>query len=137
MVPRIWGARNRANDTARISDIRSITSALIQYQLDFPKYPANGEVCSWAANTAKTSVLTWANYGLGWVVPVDPITQECYSYRRLNSNGDHFVVCAHLSDGSTAGNAAQDLAALNYSKDTYKTVLEDLSSSGQYYCYVW
>lgn len=103
IVPRIWNSRERANDTARMSDILTIASALSSYIMDHPSYP----------DVKDASELTWLlreDYWLGWAIPRDPKTLEPYSYKVLDG-GKHFIICATLSESSTAGNSKYDYAA--------------------------
>jgi len=43
LIPRLTSARWRANDTARKADIQQIATALVTYQIDYGKFPADNE----------------------------------------------------------------------------------------------
>lgn len=108
LVPRIWNARDRANDVARIADIKAIATALISYELDNSSFPD-------VRNASDLQVLLWADYWLGWTIPTDP-NGKPYSYKQLNG-GTHFMLCANLSSGSNNGNANKDYASQDISED--------------------
>ena len=101
LIPRIWGARDKANDVAREADVRSISTALASYISEHNTYPAD----IYAAGA-------WVFVAESWMAQAltDPVTEANYGYKMLN-NGTHYVVCATLSDGSTAWNFAADPTA--------------------------
>jgi len=135
LVSRIWNIWRRANDTARMLDIRSIATALIHYWVAHDTYPV------WT-NTSQLTMLIWPDYWLVWAIPKDPHTKEPYSYKTLENN-KHFVVCAKMSYDSTIGNTDRDYAKTigkwnndsEYSVATYNWTLEKFGNSWKYYCY--
>jgi len=98
LIPRIWNARDRAADVARMADVRSIATALISYRLDHGSYP----------ETTSRLINDEVDYWLGWVIPTDPDDESVDYWYSILDEGRHFIVCAHLSNGSKAGNANQD-----------------------------
>jgi len=137
LIPRIWNARNRATDTAKVADIKSIATALVAYSLENPAYPE--KICT--GTDSIQSPLLNSKYWLWWSMPLDPDKEgtapaRCYDYRAIGS--DHFVLCARLSaDGSSNGNATgnlvtgADFADLNY--DQILNYLEN--TTWDYHCF--
>lgn len=88
LIPRIWNAREKANDTAREANVRSIATAMVQLWLDAGTYPATYE--DW---------VTLASYNIG-AMDGNP-AGTTYVYQQMN-NWEHFIVYAVLS--AWAGN---------------------------------
>ena len=85
LIPRIGNAREKANDTAREANVRSIATAMVQYWLDQGSYPADTDYTDWT---------TLANYNIS-AMDGSPAGTHYY-YHQLN-NWEHFVVYAILS----------------------------------------
>ena len=127
LIPKIWNARDRAADIARMADARSIATAIISYRLDNWHLP----------ETTEELVDDNADYWLGWVLPTDPDNSEDYEYRTLD-NKKHFMVCAELSQGSRAGNANGNYCdASSYNDFNGKERPIPLFKTWSYYVYAY
>jgi len=128
IIPKIWRDRDMANDTARMTDIRAIATALISYKSDHLLYPD-------VINASELSSLLSSHY---WMdrIPRDPVSYESYSYKMLEW-GKHFVLCATLSNGSTAGNSKKDYAFLPQEEIdmTYKQIISKFGNTWPYFCF--
>jgi len=74
IIPRLSGARGRANDVARKADLQQIAAALVSYQIDhgsFPNWCSNGCSLSWIS-----SELIWAGINS---IPTDPNSTRVFS----------------------------------------------------------
>ena len=96
LIPRIGTARDKANDTAREANVRSLATALVSYGLDHGNYPEN------LPDLQNYSIP--ANNFAG-----QPTQRDAYSYRQLD-NWAHFVITALLSDWSDAWNCTLNTA---------------------------
>jgi len=126
LIPRIWNARDRANDVARVADIKSIATAMIAYELDNATF--NGV-------TLSNTTLTNEKYGLGWQMPKDPVSGGLYDLKLLN-NDAHFALCATLSSWSSNGNTNKNLASGSNAATDFANAMSNLNGSGRYYCYI-
>ena len=46
LIPRVWSARDKANDTAREANVRSLATAMVSYGMDH-WYPTTGQATAW------------------------------------------------------------------------------------------
>lgn len=71
LVPRLSGAKARANDTARKADLYQVGVALVAYQMDHAKFP---DSATW---WQQLSTLSWSIMGVGVnAIPTDPDPQR-------------------------------------------------------------
>ncbi len=121
LLPQIWSARDKANDTAREANVRTLVTALVQYGMDhtdwYPTADSNDLTTDWpVANDDLTK------YG----VPANNFhnnpTNSIYQYKKLK--WDHFIVFVNLScedDAEpTCGNCDKDQIS-TYNTDTART----------------
>jgi len=128
LIPRIWGARDKANDVARQANVKSYATALSQYSSDKWWYPI-GALSTANVFTGKYWLTTWLNG--------KPAATDIYTYTWLNAaNGwaSHFVVCIKLSDWSEAWNFTADMASGAHVQTTFTWVGAHETSTWQYYC---
>lgn len=118
------GARARARDTQRKSDLRQIESALRLYYNDLGKFPENnasGQIvgcgvvpsaCEWGVDEFVASNQTYMK-----VIPNDPLPDGTYYYTR--SDLDSFVLSACLENKSDDKGAADPGASWCPTQYTY------------------
>ncbi len=132
LIPRIWSARDKANDTAREANVRSLATAMVSYGMDHG-YPATTEsiwetpVCEeeddenpgWSVpgsatrqNGCRLNVSLTAYSIPAGNFQENPTDNDTYFYNR-SSDGAHFVIYSILSwwpDADDAGNCSTDTA---------------------------
>ena len=84
LLPQIWSARDKANDTAREANVRTLVTAITQLWMDST---------DWYPETLNT----WALEKYG--VPTDNFddTPDGTTYTYVKLKWDHFLVVANLS----------------------------------------
>ena len=98
LIPRIGSARDKANDTARESNVRSLATAMVSYWLDHGSYPAD------SGSTISGNILE--KYSIpSWNFANQPTSWQVYNYNDLDAWA-HFVVYTDLSAGSEAWNCS-------------------------------
>jgi prepilin-type N-terminal cleavage/methylation domain-containing protein len=106
LIPRIGSARDKANDTAREANVRSLATAMVSYGMDHNWYPKEGTDITATGTVFKvghtTYVLddtwTWLS---AYSIPTNnfdwqPVSTDKYYYRQVE-NSNHFVIYAVLS----------------------------------------
>ena len=136
LIPRIGSARDKANDTAREANVRSLATAMVSYGMDHG-YP--NEVTdttgfnqdtirglSWTGSTGyNMKNFAWlANYSIPTNnLDAQPTSSDHYYYKSLNTQ-QHFVIyttlsCVSESDGdcgncdASAAAQATDISTIN------------------------
>ena len=129
LIPRIWNARDRANDTARIADIKAIATAVVRYSMEKWSVPAASE----SGIVYSLADVKWSKYGLP-TIPKDPNGSD-YFYVDTD-NGAHFITCAQMSTDSEAGNVGSNLTTIeNIDNETAINTLNG-SDGHSRHCYV-
>ena len=95
LIPRIGTARDKANDTAREANVRSLATAMVQYWLDHGSYPESVYDNKWGWRLI--------NYGISDSFDWQPTDNDYYAYLQLDG-GSHFVFLTKLSEWSEAWN---------------------------------
>ena len=100
LIPRIGTARDKANDTAREANVRSLATAMVQYGLDHGSYP----------DKIRDNKGGWRleNYGITESFDGQPTDNDYYEYIQLDG-GSHFVFYTQLSEWSEAWNCNIDI----------------------------
>jgi type II secretory pathway pseudopilin PulG len=106
LIPRIGSARDKANDTARESNVRSLATAMVAYWMDHNWYPLLWKnpdpVYDWRSlvigeNHLKSFTLNLQSYGIpDWNYIGQPTQSDAYYYN-VTSDGQHFVIFTLLS----------------------------------------
>ena len=106
VLTNVQGARERARDARRKSDLKNIQTALRLYYNDFRSFPdsdsgqisgcgSGGSTCPWGSAFASNN--TYIN-----TLPLDPSSttnnQKTYTYNLVNS--DSYTLSAELENGS-------------------------------------
>ena len=110
LIPRIWAARDKANDVARESNIKTLATAMVAYSFDNDnKFPSSIE----NLDLRKYSVPAGNFNGT-------PLYEDTYNYLQLD-NWDHFILYTDLScidcgncDKNTISNMTDFNSAKNY-----------------------
>ena len=116
------GARERARDAKRKSDVTQIKSALRLYYNDYQQYPTENNTKISGCGLDGTSICSWGSVfsaGAGPTIymnqlPTDPLSTQSYSYTRINDDsyqltaalenaGDNSAVKSQLSCGVQSG----------------------------------
>ena len=121
LLPQIWSARDKANDTAREANVRTLVTALVQYWMDntdgYPDANSTNLTDNWPAQGDDLT-----KYGVPANNFDDTPSGSTYQYVKLK--GDHFIVFVNLScedDASpTCGNCNGALVA-TYGDATART----------------
>ena len=103
MIPRIWMAKDNANDAVRVSYAQWVSSALIQYRLDNSDYPDVAEETKiWNCNCATLEDALWDSLMRYWysinTLPRDPVAGSSFEFCWWEVTWWQFVYCK-LSDG--------------------------------------
>lgn len=98
IIPRIWAARDKANDVAREYNVKSLATAMMTYSMDDNGYPNS------IANLDLTK----------YSIPVgnfngNPTYDDTYNYLQLD-NWSHFVIYTNLSC-EDCGNCDSDVVS--------------------------
>lgn len=128
LIPRIWSARDKANDVAREANVKSYATALSSYWADKWGYP------KWA-DSLNTGNVFKSEYWLTTSLDSKPTANDTYHYYWLNEWTDyasHFVVCIKLSDGNEGWNFKVQAATWAYTTFTWVWAAE--SSTWNFYC---
>ena len=129
LIPRIGTARDKANDTAREANVRSLATAMVSYGLDHGGYPT-WYLATWA-NDASGIYLTWYSipdnnfyHQPGW--------SDEYKYRQLDGWA-HFIIYTALSAWSEAWNCKTgDVADVT----AYATANTKIGTTWSAFCYL-
>lgn len=112
-VVALGSARQKANDSKRLSDIKQVQTALELYYTDHNAYPsASGNLgdtnlaCLNSADGFTTANCASPYMGL---VPTDPVSTQNYTYALSSSTGN-YTITATLETGA-GGFSAGDIAA--------------------------
>ncbi len=143
LLPKIWWARDKAQDVAVTANVKNLWTAIIQYQMDNKFYPNNISTEDDADNTKNglnlfTNATLAEKYGLN-ISPAE-LTWGKYEYY-TDSDKAHFIVCGQYSDNNFGWNGAKyesfpedetakttiDLSDFDYSSP--------LESTWNWYCY--
>ena len=125
----LQGARERARDTRRKSDLRAIEQSLRLYYNDAGQFPTSnlsyeligcGTIaiptdCAWGSSFATVSS-TYINY-----LPLDPSSTSAstLTYQYYSTGGDQFLLVAKLENGSDSDLAdSQSRCATTYASFT-------------------
>ena len=95
LIPRIGSARDKANDTAREANVRSLATALVSYWLDHGSYPTDAQFVAGLLDNYSIPNDLFANQPAG----------TTYHYIQLDG-WTHFIVYADLSENSDAWNCS-------------------------------
>lgn len=98
LIPRIWAAKNKADDVARKQNVRQLVTAMVSYGIQNDVYP---ESCY--SGTEWLLDGHWVDASFDW----QPAVYDEYKYTRLDE-WNHFVFFVKLSEWS-------DLWNCNYS----------------------
>ncbi|MCL4375000.1 prepilin-type N-terminal cleavage/methylation domain-containing protein [Patescibacteria group bacterium] len=112
LVPNFMGARERARDNQRKSDLKQLQKAMEMYRQDQTdsSYPASlPAVDTTWTNAAGTT--TYMNK-----IPKDPISGNAYYYARQRVVGDNltYTLCACLENTADADSASGDCDGSTY-----------------------
>lgn len=113
------GLRERARDTRRLSDVRTITQALDVYRAKFGQYPAHQTASGiWEAtlNYSDNFLNSLVTSGILQKVPVDPVNNPTHYYRYYRytagshgcdaSRGAFYVLQVRTSESTVLKNAS-------------------------------
>lgn len=102
LIPRIGSARDKANDTARQANVRSLATAMVSYWMDHNGYPLTG---SDKVKVQNFNDKTWYIL-IDWLlssysIPSNnfegtPSSNDHYFYNKT-TDGDHFVIYTVLA----------------------------------------
>lgn len=126
LIPRIGSARDKANDTAREANARSIATAMVSYGLDNWSYPAESGNQVSGNNLLQEYSIPDGNF------KGQPTESDTYHYRRLDS-WSHFVVRIDLSEWTNAWNCSGTaVSTLTW----YNAVNARIWNTGESFCYL-
>ena len=96
LLANLIGAKARARDAQRKSDLRQIQAAMEMYRADKGNYPTNAEMtCSQTLQDAATGAVYMQK------IPCDPLnTAQSYSYNRTSLSTYDFVACLENGNDS-------------------------------------
>lgn len=85
LVPRVWSAKDSANDSVRITYAHGIGTAIIQYRLDHQEYPIiNDSVKIWNCDCATLHDWLWNELINYWysieALPTDPVSDSSFEF---------------------------------------------------------
>ena len=89
LLPQIWSARDKANDTAREANVRTLVTAMVQYWMDHTDWYPTSNMVGTAFNTNLTK------YGVSSGNFNNQPNGSTYAYTKLK--GDHFIIRVNLS----------------------------------------
>ena len=99
LVPRVWHARWKANDSARKWYAYGITSAIIQYQIankSFPNIPDDVKI--WNCNCAPLTKWLWSSlrdyWYPEWLLPKDPVAWSSFYFCWAEVTWWEYIYCA-------------------------------------------
>ena len=118
LIPRIWAARDKANDVARQANVRELAAAVVSYNMDNGGYPSTIE------NLDLSKYLIPAGNYNG-----TPTYEDKYNYFQLD-NWNHFVMYTKLSC-LDCGNCDEDTV----SKMTDFESVNDYITNGSWWSY--
>ncbi len=122
LIPRIWSARDKANDTAVESNVRSLATAMVNYGLENWPYP----------ETLTDGMLTW------YSIPNNNFDGSpawaSYNYRRLDV-WKHFLIYAVLSAGTGAAWWGNCDSATASGTTTYSAASSWATTTWDAFCY--
>lgn len=123
ILTNLAGARERARDLRRKSDLNAISQSLRLYYNDHQSYPTsnNGEIKDYPWNSSFSVGTTVYMSNL----PLDPTTPKEYKYYR-GTNTDQFLLVSQLENISDPDIAlSQSRCATQYSAYTPKDLTKD------------
>lgn len=109
LIPRIWAARDKANDVARETNVKDLGMAVISYTMDNGSYPSTIE----NLDLSKYAIPAGNFNGT-------PLYEDTYNYLQLD-NWNHFVIYTELScldcgncDSNTVSNMTNFRSVADY-----------------------
>lgn len=98
LIPRVWSAKDYANDSVRVSYAQWISFAMMQYRLDHEDYPViNPSMKIWSCNCATLENGLGDNLSRYWysinTLPKDPVADSSFLFCWEEVTWWQFVYC--------------------------------------------
>lgn len=119
LIPRMWAARDKADDVARKSNVRQLVTAMISYGIENGTYP---ESCY--SGTRWLLDNHWVDASFDW----QPTIYDEYKYMRLDE-WNHFLFFVKLSEWSDMWNCSYSDFAWICSNQAFSTETECKANS--------
>lgn len=153
LVPRVWSAKDSANDSVRVTYAHWVSSAITQYHLDHQDYPEiDDSVKIWNCNCATLENALWNSllqYGY-WIytLPKDPVVGSSFQFCWQEVTWGQFVYCklndgilfvSHLEKNWWNANSSDFDGTTPIDENTSRTEIESMLSTDWWnlYIYLW